>query len=299
MKMIVHKFNGLKIRQRADDGYINATEMCKVADKRWNNYWRQKGTQEYLIGLAEDLDLLVIVNNPVTLIRATALIQVFQGGDSQQGTWVHPEVATDLAQWVSVPFRIRVNRWIVQWMTTGQNPIAPAPNAPTDLLAEINRLEKLIVSIRSQARTFHTGSHQPTDDYLVKSLHTISHNQLSIINSTIQRLQKLKQVAEMNSELEINADIDRDELLNLEMGNPISKPEPKQQPAAKPTMKEITAANFIDNIPVVTKEATVRFTVDLPESMHRNLSIFAAKKGQSKADIIRMVLDEALVGVEE
>lgn len=189
--------------------------------------------------------------------------------------------------WCDTKFAVFVINLVFDWMITGQNPIAPTPNAPTDLLAEINRLEKLIVSIRSQARTFHTGSHQPADDQLVKSLHTISHNQLNIINSAIQRLEKLKRVAEMNSELEINADIEIP---------PAPKP---QQQAPKPVMKDITAANFIDNIPVVTKEATVRFTVDLPESMHRNLSILAAKKGQSKADIIRMVLDEALVDVEE
>jgi KilA-N domain len=83
MKMIVREVNGLQIRQRAKDGYINTTELCKAANKRWNNYWRQQGTQEFLLGLSEDLNLLVVVNNPVTLIPATALIQLFQGGNNQ------------------------------------------------------------------------------------------------------------------------------------------------------------------------------------------------------------------------
>lgn len=283
MKIINHKFNGLQIRQRAEDGYVNATDMCKVANRRWNNYWRQKETQEYLLALAKELGLTVIVKNPVTLIRATALIQIIQGGNSQQGTWVHPEVATDLAQWVSVLFRIRVNRWIVRWMTAGKNPIT-ADSTPTDLIAEIEHLENLIISIRSQSRIFHTGSHQPADDALVKSLHTISHNQLSIINSAIERLQKLKQVAEMNFELESDADLEL----------PISKPKSNNQSSANPTMNNITAANFIDSIPVVTKEATVRFTVDLPESMYRDLSILAAETGKTKADIVRTLLGKAL-----
>ncbi len=298
MKMIIHEVKGVQVSQRRQDGYINATQMCKANNKKWYEYWRLPNTQRYLIALANDLGLDIIVNNPKRDNYASALVETFRGGNSQQGTWVHPEVAVDLATWISVEFRILVNRWIREWMTTGQNPIAPTPNAPTDLLAEINKLEKLIVSIRSQARTFHTGSHQPADDHLVKSLHTISHNQLNIINSAIQRLEKLKRVAEMNSELEINADIERDELLNLETGIPASKPKPKQ-PSAKPSMKDITAANFIDSIPVVTKEATVRFTVDLPESMHRELSILAAKRGVSKADIVRILLDKALVDVEE
>ena len=46
------------------------------------------------------------------------------------------------------------------------------------------------------------------------------------------------------------------------------------------------------------KEPTVRFTVDLAESMHRKLSILAAKTGKKKAEIVRMLLDEALEDVE-
>ena len=175
-----------------------------------------------------------------------------------------------------------VSNWVIQWMSSGKNPIA-TNSTPTNLLVEIEHLENLIISMRSQSRIFHTGSHQPADETLVKSLHTISHNQLNIINSIIQQLQRLKQVAEMNSELEGKADIKL----------PISKSEPTEQPSANLTMKDITAANFIDNIPVVTKEATVRFTVDLPESMHHDLSILAAKTGRTKADIVRMLLDDA------
>lgn len=46
--------------------------------------------------------------------------------------------------------------------------------------------------------------------------------------------------------------------------------------------------------PVESREATKRFTVDLPESMHRKLSILSAKTGRSKADIVRTLLDEIL-----
>ncbi len=297
MKIIVHEFNGLEISQRAADGYINATQMCQANNREWRYYWRLPNTQKYAKALAIDLGLDVIVNNPTCKNYASALVETFRGGNSQQGTWVHPEVATDLAQWVSVPFRIRVNRWIVQWMITGQNPIAP-DSTPTDLLAEINKLEKLIISIRSQSRIFHTGSHQPADAALFKALHTISHNQLGVINSVIERLQKLKQIAEMNSELAINPDLNQESATNKVMGIPSSQTEPNQQPPTT-AMKNITAANFIDSIPVVTKEATVRFTVDLPESMHRELSILAAKRGVSKADIVRLLLDDALKDVDE
>jgi predicted DNA-binding protein len=47
------------------------------------------------------------------------------------------------------------------------------------------------------------------------------------------------------------------------------------------------------------KEPTIRLTVDLPESMHRKLSVLAAKTSKKKVEIIRFLLDEALKDVEE
>lgn len=46
------------------------------------------------------------------------------------------------------------------------------------------------------------------------------------------------------------------------------------------------------------KETTVRLTVDLAESMHRKLSILAARTGKKKSEIVRELLDEALQNVE-
>jgi hypothetical protein len=46
------------------------------------------------------------------------------------------------------------------------------------------------------------------------------------------------------------------------------------------------------------KEATVRFTVDMSESLHRQLSMLAARTGRKKVDIVRMLLEEGLREVE-
>lgn len=53
-------------------------------------------------------------------------------------------------------------------------------------------------------------------------------------------------------------------------------------------------SSLVKKLQVQPKEGTKRFTVDLPESMHRKLSILAAQTGRSKADIVRMLLNEAL-----
>ena len=49
----------------------------------------------------------------------------------------------------------------------------------------------------------------------------------------------------------------------------------------------------------VQKEPTIRFTVDLTETMHRKLSILAARTGKKKAEIVRMLLGEALQELNE
>ena len=41
-------------------------------------------------------------------------------------------------------------------------------------------------------------------------------------------------------------------------------------------------------------KATVRFTVDRSESLHRKLSMLAAKTGRKKVDIVRMLLEDGL-----
>jgi hypothetical protein len=46
------------------------------------------------------------------------------------------------------------------------------------------------------------------------------------------------------------------------------------------------------------KEATVRLTVDLPKSTHTKLSILCAHNGLKKAEVVRMLLDEALKDTE-
>ncbi len=57
--------------------------------------------------------------------------------------------------------------------------------------------------------------------------------------------------------------------------------------------------SLMEKLQVQPKEVTKRFTVDLPETMHRKLSILAARTGRTKADIVRLLLQDALKDVED
>lgn len=128
MSIIKREANNLPIEQRQADGYLNATAMCQAAGKRWNNYIRQKSTEEFLEALAENKGVEVLAKNSVARFSATSLIQVFQGGDAgEQGTWIHPQAAIHLAMWLSPQFSVLVTQWVLEWTNGRQTPPAPQP----------------------------------------------------------------------------------------------------------------------------------------------------------------------------
>ncbi|MGB5634597.1 MAG: hypothetical protein WBM44_02070 [Waterburya sp.] len=60
-----------------------------------------------------------------------------------------------------------------------------------------------------------------------------------------------------------------------------------------------TSSSLMEKLQVEAKEGTKRFTIDLRESVHRKLSILSAKTGRTKADIVRLLLDDALKDIDE
>lgn len=67
----------------------------------------------------------------------------------------------------------------------------------------------------------------------------------------------------------------------------------------KPAKKLNKESSLMKKLQLEAKEPTIRFTMDLKESLHRKLSILAAKTGRTKVDIVRMLLDDALEDVDE
>lgn len=107
LQLIPHTVQGEVIYQRPNDGYINATAMCKAAGKKWFDYARLSSTGPFVAELSS-----------VAGIPATELIQSVSGGTPQfQGTWVHPQIATHLAQWLSPKFAVLVSKWVMEWLS--------------------------------------------------------------------------------------------------------------------------------------------------------------------------------------
>ena len=99
--LVSRSWNGTPISRRTADGYVNATAMCRANGKQWSKYRESDRCQTYLDALAE-----------TSGIRMFDLIESRQGQGG--GTWVHPQVAVDLARWISAPFAVWMDGWFLE-----------------------------------------------------------------------------------------------------------------------------------------------------------------------------------------
>ncbi|EPJ3718126.1 MULTISPECIES: KilA-N domain-containing protein [Klebsiella] len=96
---------GAIIPQRMSDGYINATALCQSVGKTFSGY---KATK-----LASDF--ITEMTNQTGLSEAQLIHSIVGGNPKLQGTWVHPQLAINLAQWLSPKFAVKVSQWVYEW----------------------------------------------------------------------------------------------------------------------------------------------------------------------------------------
>jgi hypothetical protein len=117
--VLTHNWKGSEINQvkwttqlsncTIPSGYVNATQMARANHKLLSDYIRLKSTKEYLQALSNDMGIPI-----------SSLVVEIEGYGKEQGTWVHSEVAIDIARWVSVPFRIWANRTLTKVMLASE-----------------------------------------------------------------------------------------------------------------------------------------------------------------------------------
>jgi hypothetical protein len=105
LALITHTIEDAMVNQRAVDGYVNATAMCKAVGKMFNDYHRLSTTKAFLQELSGSTGI------PVDQLVHT----ITAGPNDMRGTWVHPDVAINLGQWCSPKFAVAVSRWVREW----------------------------------------------------------------------------------------------------------------------------------------------------------------------------------------
>lgn len=96
----------IKIREK--DGYINATALCKAGGKKFNDWYRLESSKSYLCFVEE-----------YTQIPKDKLAEINKG--KYGGSWIHPIIATNIAQWISSEFAFKVSIWIEEWKQNNIN----------------------------------------------------------------------------------------------------------------------------------------------------------------------------------
>ena len=95
--------------------------MCKANGKLWANYFQTDRATTYMEALSETIGIPIF-----------SLYQSEAGRNG--GTWVHPQLAVDLARWVSAPFAVWMDGWFLEQMSQVRDTQpALAPAFSTDL----------------------------------------------------------------------------------------------------------------------------------------------------------------------
>ena len=103
------EMDGVTVRIRESDGYVNATEICKFKKGKLSaDYFRLSEFDEFISELSDAMGI------PIASLKQTIGGKGVKKHD--QGTWVHPRVAIDMARWVSPKLSVRMNGWLMRFI---------------------------------------------------------------------------------------------------------------------------------------------------------------------------------------
>ena len=136
-EQVIKDIHSLKLKDnyqleyREEDGFINITNLCKAGGKEFKNWNKNEKTKRFLEVLSSTV-----------LIRTVELLKQEQGGNGERHTWAHPQVAINIAQWISPEFDVLVSKWVYEIMLTGKVDIRE--NKTTQELDQMNKENKLL-----------------------------------------------------------------------------------------------------------------------------------------------------------
>jgi len=107
--------NDVVIVSRSEDNYINATQLCQAGGKKFSHWHSLDTTKELIKELSKN------EGDSDAGIPASQLLDIKKGNSNNfiQGTWIHPDLAIQLAQWISPKFALQVSKWVRTLFTTG------------------------------------------------------------------------------------------------------------------------------------------------------------------------------------
>lgn len=133
----IFQYNGSPISfQKGSSVMVNATQMAKPFGKLAKDWLSNKSTKDFLSTLSA-----------VRTIPLTELVKIVQGGNSEQGTWMHEDVALEFARWLSPSFAIWCNDRIKELLTTG---VATVSNDDEAIAYAMSVLQKRLEQAKAE-----------------------------------------------------------------------------------------------------------------------------------------------------
>jgi hypothetical protein len=90
--------NNINIVSRIKDTYINVSQLCKAGNKNFNDWLC--------------LDTTKLLFNDVNIVQLL-------DSKTNQDSWIHPDLAIQVAQWISPTFGLQVSKWIRTLFSNG------------------------------------------------------------------------------------------------------------------------------------------------------------------------------------
>ena len=151
-----------------EDGYIHATSLCKAVKKKVNDWLRIRDTKnlvkelenkvkksEVQIFTAQNVTGISVTQNITTNSVKKELIEMYKGnsGKYSQGTWIHPDLGLQLAQWCSPSFSLQVSKWIRELIFTDSVKLGNEKSEEeidSGLKSKLKNAEDVIVSLEEE-----------------------------------------------------------------------------------------------------------------------------------------------------
>lgn len=99
MELQTLTYNNMVIESRSSDNFINATQLCKAGGKHFKHWYALDSTKELINMLDGNLKVGIPTFKSVDVKKGR-----------YGGSWIHPDLAVQLAQWISPMFAIQVSR---------------------------------------------------------------------------------------------------------------------------------------------------------------------------------------------
>lgn len=108
MTVLNYNGNDISFISKNKTSYVNATEMGRAFGKQPSDFTKTSYFAEFIEALAE-----------TTNLRSADLLIVIKGGNTKQGTWMHPDLAIEFARWLNPRFAVWCNSRIKELMKNG------------------------------------------------------------------------------------------------------------------------------------------------------------------------------------